>query len=327
MSKSTFFRGTPVAGRIDFRRIETPTEFQLLCERLLARMFPEFHPVNQAGGDAGADGFATWGEEYFQFTHPKGNVALQKFRADLEKAKRFQGLKKWHFLCSQSLSIKTWQFLEAQRALCPFDIRIWDGARLKEELSRHPDLVDEFFPEFAKKAYEGTQDIRKDLGGLKSTLTRVRKKPPRQGDAPEGLAIDENEKQDIKDLIVQSAEEEARRRKHGRDSGPYLGGEWGEFNRRFQLSSYDRLPRVKFEEAISYLKQKLFAKRNNEPKYLTIERERKGIYGIAASLGWSEEQRRRFYFDLTAKDRLNAMTRQEIHKVFEAMRRLQDAGA
>ena len=45
-----------MAGRIDFRKIETPTEFQQICERLLARMFPTFHPVNQAGGDAGVDG-------------------------------------------------------------------------------------------------------------------------------------------------------------------------------------------------------------------------------------------------------------------------------
>ena len=313
-----------MAGRIDFRKIETPTEFQQLCERLLARIFPGFHPVNQAGGDAGVDGFATWGEEYFQFTHPKGNVALKKFCGDLEKMKRFQGLKKWHFLCSQSLSIKTWEFLEGQRGLCPFDIRIWDGARLKEELSKHSDLVDEFFPEFAKKAYEGTRDIRKDLGGLKRTLTRVRKKPPRQGDAPEGLAIDENERQDIRDLILQLAEEEARRRKR-KDPGPHIGSEWGEFNRYFDLSSYDRLPSAKFEEGIGYLRDKLFARRNNEPQYLKIKRDRNGIHGIAASLGWSEDQRHRFYCDLTGKDRLTKMSRQEIHKVFVAMRLLQDA--
>lgn len=310
-----------MAGRIDFRKIETPTEFQQLCERLLARMFPEFHPVNQAGGDAGIDGFATWGDQYFQFTHTRSNVPIKKVRTDLEKVKMLAGLKKWYFLCSQPLSVSTWRFIETEKASCPFEIVIWDGAVLKEHLSQQPDLVDEFFPEFAKKAYEGTQTVREDIKGLRKAVTRVRNRPPRPGDAHEGLEATEDEKQDIRDLIMQLAEEEARRR-HQSGPGPYLAGEWGEFNRRFDLSSYDRLPKGRFEEAVGYLKQKLFSRRNNEPKYLTIERERKGIYGIAKGLGWSEARRRELYGQLTGKFHLGEMSRQEIHKVYEAMRRV-----
>lgn len=314
-----------MAGRIDFRKVETPTEFQQICERLLARMFPEFHPVNQAGGDAGVDGFATWGDQFFQFTHTQANVRIRKVREDLEKIKQFRGVKKWYFLCSQPLSASTWQFIEAQRAVCPFEIVIWDGARLKEEISKHIDLVDEFFPEFAKKAYEGTETIREDISRLKKVVTRARKKPPRPGDASEGLEIDENEKQDIHDLIMQLSEEEAQRRHRPRkDSAMFIRGEWGEFNRHFQLSSYDRLQREKFGEAIAYLKQKLFAKRNNEPRYLTIGREKNGIHAIANSLGWTEEQRHAFYRKLTTKGSLTQMSRQEIHKVFHELRRIQD---
>ncbi|MGH9352854.1 MAG: restriction endonuclease [Terriglobia bacterium] len=318
-----------MAGRIDFRKVETPTEFQQICERLLARMFADFHPVNQAGGDAGVDGFATWGDRFFQFTHTQANVPVQKVRADLEKVRLFRGVNKWYFICSRSLSVNTWRFIEAQRAACPFEIMIWDGARLKDEISKHPDLVDEFFPEFAKKAYEGTETIREDISRLKKVVTRARKKPPKSGDAPEGLEIDESEKQDIRDLIMQLSEEEAQRRHRPRkDSAIFIPGEWAEFNRRFQLSSYDRLPRTKFGEAISYLKPKLFAKRNNEPRYLTIGRQRNGIHAIANSLGWTEEQRHAFYRKLTTKDSLTQMSRQEIHKVFDAMRRIQDgAGA
>jgi hypothetical protein len=314
-----------MAGRIDFRKIETPTEFQQLCERLLARTFPEFHPVNQAGGDAGVDGFATWGDQYFQFTHTQANVPIQKVRTDLEKIKQMRGLKKWYFLCSRPLSINTWRYIEAQKASCTFEILIWDGAVLADKLSNHLDLVDEFFPEFAKKAYEGTQTIREDINRWKKAVTRARKKPPQPGDAPEGLEIDEDERQDIYDLIMQLGEYEAKRR-HRKDPGPYIRGEWALFNSKYKLSSYDHLPKARFEDAIGHLKRKLFAKRNNEPKYMAIERERNGIYGIAASLGWSEEQRRTFYYDLTGKDRLSKMSRQEIRNVFEAMRRLQDAG-
>jgi len=314
-----------MAGRIDFRKIETPTEFQQLCERLLARRFPEFHPVNQAGGDAGVDAFARWGDQCFQFTHTRANVPIRKVRADFEKVRQFEGLKKWYFLCSQALSINTWRYIEAQKADCHFEIVIWDGAVLKELVSQHPDLVDEFFPEYAKKAYEGTQTIREDIKGLKTAVTRARKKPPKPGDAPEGFEIDESEKQDIHDLIMQMAEEEARRR-HKKDAGPYIRGEWTLFNRHYDLSSYDHLPKAKFEDAIAFLKRTLFSKRNNEPKYLTIERYRKGIYGIANSLGWTEERRRNLYYDITGKRRLGQMSRQEIHKVYEAMRRLQDAG-
>ena len=313
-----------MAGRIDFRRIETPTEFQQLCERLLARMFPQFHPVSQAGGDAGVDAFAMSGDQYFQFTHTHGNVPIRKVRTDLEKVRQFQGLKKWYFLCSQALSINTWRYIEAQKAACSFEIVIWDGAVLKELLSQHPDLVDEFFPEYAMKAYEGTQNIRKDISGLKEAITRVRKKPPKPGDAPDGLEMDANEKQDIYDLVMQLAEEEARRR-HRKDPGPYIAGEWRQFNKRYDLSSYDRLPKDKFEDAIGRLRQILFARRNNEPKYLTVERFRKGIYGIANALRWSEEQRRGFYYNLTGKDHLGQMSRQEIQKVYQAMRRLQDS--
>jgi hypothetical protein len=314
-----------MAGRIDFRKIETPTEFQQLCERLLARTFPEFHPVNQAGGDAGVDGFATWGGQYFQFTHTQGNIPIKKLRTDLEKVKQFQGLKKWYFLCSRPLSINTWRYIEAQKTECAFEILIWDGAVLADKLGNHPDLVDEFFPEYAKKAYEGTNAIRDDINRLKKVVTRAKKKPPRPGDAPEGLEIDENERQDIHDLVVQLGEYEAKRR-HRKDPGPYIRDEWRQFNSKYKLSAYDHLPKANFEGVIGDLKRKFFAMRNNEPKYMTIERERNGIYGIAASLRWSEEQRRRFYFDLTGKDRLGKMSRHEIHKVFEAMRRLQDSG-
>ncbi|MGH9430528.1 MAG: restriction endonuclease [Terriglobia bacterium] len=317
-----------MAGRIDFRKVETPTEFQQICERLLARMFPEFHPVNQAGGDAGVDGFASWGDQFFQFTHTQANIPIRKVREDLEKVRQVQGLKKWYFLCSQALSIGTWRYIEAQKAVCPFEIVIWDGAVLKELLSQHPDMVDEFFPEYAKKAYVGTETIREDISRLKKVVTRARKKPPKPGDSSEGLEIDENEKQDIRDLIMQLSEEEAQRRHLPRkDSARFIRGEWGEFNRHFELSAYDRLAKARFEESINYLRQKLFAKRNNEPRYLTVGRERNGIHAIANSLGWTEEQRHAFYRKHTNKDSLTQMSRQEIHKVFQELRHIQDGTA
>jgi hypothetical protein len=124
--------------------------------------------------------------------------------------------------------VGTWRFIEQQRETCPFDIVIWDGARLKEELSKHVDLVDEFFPEYAKKAYEGTQNIREDIGRLRKAVARARKRAPKQGDAPDGSEIDEDQRQDIRDLIMQLSEEEAHRRHLPRaGSARFIPAEWG----------------------------------------------------------------------------------------------------
>lgn len=314
-----------MAGQIEFRKIETPAMCQEICERLLARMFPDFHPVNQAGGDRGIDGFASWGDVHFQFTHPRGNVALRKFREDLEKAKQFRGLRKWYFLCSVSLSADTWAYLESQRLVCPFDIVVWEGAKLKEHLSRYPELVDEFFTHFAKKAYEGTVSVEGKLDRMQKNIIRVRTKPPRAGDAPEGQEIDAEQRQDIHDLIIPMAEEEAHRRHRKQELGVFISKEWAEFNKHFGLSAYDRLPKGKFGEAVAYLREKLHTRRNNEPKYMASERERKGIYGMAKAFGWTDEQRRDFYRGQTGKDHLADMSRKETHIVFQAMRRLQDA--
>jgi hypothetical protein len=311
-----------MVGRIDFRKIETPAQFQVLCERLLSRMFPDFHGVNQAGGDAGIDGFCIWGEQFFQFTHPQSNVPLRKVREDLEKAKQFVGLKKWYFLCSQSLSKATWTYIEAERVQCPFQIIIWDAAVLRELLSKQPDIVDEFLTDYAKKAHEGTEAIRGDLKSLKKIVTRAKRRPPRSGDAPEGLEIDENQRQDIHDLIMDIAEYQAKRR-HLKNLGPVIGHEWKLFKDKYDLSSYDRLPKAKFAEAIGHLKTKWGAQRNNEPRYMTSQRERNGIHAIAKSLGWDDAKRHEFYRTVTGKNSLNEMSRKEIHKVFAALRQLQ----
>jgi len=298
-------------GRINLRKLESPQQFQRLCERLLARLYPDFHPVSQAGGDEGVDGFLAWGSEFFQFTHTEGNVPLRKVRADLEKAKEFRGVNKWHFLCSRSLSAQTWRFIETERTSCSFAIEIWDGTRIEEELSKQQDLVDEFFPEYAKKAYEGTEKIQRIL-----KRKRLR---ARDGDAPEGLEINEDEKEDIQKLINQLAEEEAVRR--GRKAN--YQREWAELNSKFDVSSYHRLPKNRFGQAIEYLRGKLFKRRAGEPRYFQVQRAVRGIHGIAKALAWTEQQRRQFYSEQTGKDHLKDMNTKEKLTVYEAMKLLQ----
>ncbi len=309
-----------MAGRIDFRKLESPSVFQDLCERLLSRIYPEFHPVNQAGGDQGVDGFVVWGSEFFQFTHTEGNVPLRKVRADLEKVRSFQGLKTWHFLCSRPLSSATWRLIEAERPACPFDIVIWDGARLKDVISKHQDLVDEFFPEFAKKAFEGTETIQTQIAKVGKELKRAvqarRRGRPRTGDAAEGLEINEDERGEIRKWINDLAEDEAKRTKRK----PNYQREWNEFKNEFDVSHYHRLPKEKFGNAIKYLQGKFYARRNDAPLYAKVHQAVRGIYGIAKALGWSEEQRRMFYREQTGKDHLEKMTRKEKIKVYQAMK-------
>ena len=308
---------------LTFAGWKPPREFQELCERLLSRLYPDFHPVNQAGGDQGIDGFSLWGSEFFQFTHTEGNVPLRKVRADLDKIRGFQGLRKWHFLCSRPLSAQTWRFIESQRAGCPFEIVIWDGARLKEEVSKQVDLVDEFFPEYAKKAYEGTEKIQTQIADVGEKLKKVirdrNKGRPRPGDAAEGLEINDDERKDIQHWINELAEDEAVRTRRK----PNYQREWNEFKNRFDVSHYHRLPREKFGEAITYLREKFYARRNEEPLYRRVEQAVRGIYGIAKALGLSEDQRRTFYIRQTGKDHLSKMTRKEKIKVYEALKSLQ----
>ena len=72
-----------------------------------------------------------------------------------------------------------------------------------------------------------------------------------------------------------------------------------------------------------YLQTKFYARRNNVPLYEKVHQAVRGIYGIAKSLGWSDEQRRRFYLEQTGKDHLEKMTRQEKIKVYKALQLLQ----
>jgi len=314
--------GKLMAGRIDFRKVETPTEFQQICERLLARRFSDFHPVSQAGGDGGIDGFATWGDQFFQFTHTQRNVPLQKVRSDLEKVRQFQGVKRWYFICSQSLSIATWRFVEAQRAVCPFEIVVWDGAVLKELISKHADLVDEFFPEYAKKAYEGTRTIRKDLTRLGNVLTRVREKPPKAGDAMPGGEVSAEEAVELRQMMAKTAEEQAARKKR-KPTGRDYGGQFGEFNSHYDLSAYDRLPREKFADARRYIEKKLYAGRNAETRTLQRSRFIKGTKAIQRKLAIPDSQYRQILLGLTGKDSLAAMDNSELSRVFKHFQGLQ----
>lgn len=315
--------GRTMAGRIDFRKLEGPLAFQDLCERLLSEVYPDFHPVNQAGGDQGIDGFAVSGSELFQFTHTEGNVPLRKVRADLQKVRDLKGIKKWHFLCSRALSISTSQFIETQRSICDFEIVIWDGARLKAEISKHQKLVDEFFPEFAKKAFEGTEKIQEQISRvgheLKGAIRDRHKVQPRPGDAGEGLEINKDERQDILKWINDLADDEGKRTRRK----PNYQREWNEFKNQFDVSHYHRLPQSKFGDAIKYLREKFYARRNDAPLYAKVYQATRGIYGIARSLGWSEEQRRAFYIQQTGNDHLERMTRKEKLKVYQAMKSFQ----
>lgn len=312
-----------MAERIDFRKIETPTEFQQICERLLARIFPDFHPVNQAGGDGGIDGFARFGHELFQFTHTQRNVPLNKVRSDFEKVRTVEGVEKWYFICSQSLSIATWRFVEAQRAVCPFQVVVWDGAVLKELISKHEDIVDEFFPEYAKKAYEGTNMIRQDINHLGNALTRLKRKRPRPGDAAPGGEISADEAAELRGLMVKAAEELAAR-KNRKPSARHYGSQFGEFNSHYELSAYDLLPSEKFADARRYLEKKLYAGRNAETRALRRIRFIRGTKVIQKKLSIPDSRYRRILLRLTGKDSLATMDNDELKKVFGHFQELQD---
>ncbi|MGB7592930.1 MAG: hypothetical protein WCD04_10290 [Terriglobia bacterium] len=183
--------------------------------------------------------------------------------------------------------------------------------------------MDEFFPEYAKKAYEGTEKIQTqitDVGEkLKKAIRDRRRARPRLGDAAEGLEISDDERKDIQKWINDLAEDEATRTRRK----PNYQREWNEFYNHLDVSHYHRLPRERFGEAIRYLREKFYARRNEEPLYRRVEQAVRGIYGISKALGLSEDQRRAFYVRQTGKDHLSRMTRKEKIKVYEALKSLQ----
>jgi hypothetical protein len=195
---------------------------------------------------------------------------------------------------------------------------------IEELLSRHPEMLNELLREYENRAFEDPETIPDDMGGLKHPVTGARKKSPKPGDAPPWSAIDASQKRNIRDLIEQLGKEEACYRDR-MDPAHFIRVEWAQFNRRFNLSAHDHLPKTQFEDAIKHLSQKLLAKRTTEAKFGKIDRERKGIFVIARSLGWTVEERRSFCSYVIGKRRLGLMSPQEIHMVYVAMLRRQDA--
>ncbi len=196
---------------------------------------------------------------------------------------------------------------------------------IEELFTQHPDLLMKLIRETEEEVRQNSWTFPEDINRIKAPVTRPRKKPPKPGDAPAGLEIDANQKQEIRDLIVQLGKEEAWRRDR-EDPGYLIRAEWRQFTRRFNLSTHDLLPKTQFEHAIKQLSGMLLARRNAEAKLGKIERERKGIREIELSLGWNLEERRSFYCCVTGKRRLGQMSPQEIHTVYLAMVRRQDTG-
>jgi hypothetical protein len=189
---------------------------------------------------------------------------------------------------------------------------------IEELLARHPKLLNELLRDYETWALDAPEPVPDDLDVQKQPVTGARKKSPKPGDAPPWSAIDANQKRDIRDLIDQLGKEEACYRNR-KDPTPFIRVEGAHFNRRFNLSAHDHLPKTQFEDAIKHLREKLLAKRATEAKFGKIDRERKGIIEIARSLGWTLDERRSFCYDVTGKRRLGPMSRQEIHKVYAAI--------
>jgi hypothetical protein len=196
---------------------------------------------------------------------------------------------------------------------------------IEELLTQHPGLMTKLIREAEEKASQNSWTFPEVINWIKKPVTRPRKKPAKPGDAPPGREIDANEQQAIRDLIVQLGKEEAWRRNRN-DPGPNSRAELGQFNRRFNLSAHNRLPKTQFELAIKQLNGMLLTRRTTEAKFGKVDRERKGIGDIAQSLGWSLEDRRSFCGAVTGKRRLGQMSPQEINTVYLAMLRRQDPG-
>lgn len=280
--------------------------FEEMFQALLGEEFPRFQAFSAP--DLGMDGYDSDSGTVFQAYFPEREPRKDKIHADIEKAKaQGDGCKRWVLLLPKNPTpgLLKWVLGDEQPS-CWFPIEVWGKTKITALLRKHKAVKEQFFPS------EVQEVVKRYAKG----------KGPREGDAGPGLEIASEEAEEVRQAIVQLAEDEAKRKKRPA-KGSDFQREYGEFNAHFTLSSYDRLPREKFVEARKYLDDKLYARREREPVRLKRNRMVGGIKGIKARLGMGDARYRALLLELTGKTSTTEMEKNELEKVFKHFRHLQ----
>jgi hypothetical protein len=280
--------------------------FEELCQALLHEEFPRFRAFSPP--DGGMDGYDADSETIFQAYFPEREPRTDKIREDLEKT-RSHGwpCKRWVLLLPKNPSLKLANWIrKEEQPQWVFEIVVWGKTEIHALLRKHKEVKEQFFPS------EVQEVVKRYAKG----------KGPREGDAEPGQEISAAEAEELRQTIVELAEDEAKRKKRPAKDSDFQR-EYGEFNAHFKLSSYGRLPREKLTAARTYLDDKLYARRDREPVRLKRNRMVGGIKFIAKSLGIGDTRYRQLLVELTGKRSTREMDMKELKKVFDRFRHLQ----
>jgi hypothetical protein len=280
--------------------------FEELCQALLSEEYSRFQALSAP--DSGMDGYDSDSQTIFQAYYPEQAPRRDKIANDIEKAKQNEwACKRWVLLLPKNPTPSLLRWLEQeQQPLVPFSLKVWGKTQILALLRKYPKVREAYFPTDWRREFERV----------------ARGKTPRVGDAGPGEEVSPEQAAELRQLIVRLAEQEAERR-HRKPRSSDFGPEYGEFNSRFQLSSYDRLPASKFEEARRYLERKLYAKREREPQYLKRNRCRKGIHAIKRKLRMGDAEYRAVLLEVTGKDSTELMSIDELEHAFRRFQELQ----
>lgn len=280
--------------------------FEEMCQALLSEECPRFQAFSAP--DLGMDGYDSDSETVFQCYFPEREPRKDKVLADLEKASRHSySCKRWVLLIPKNPSAPFARWLEERRqGSLPFAIEVWGLTEINRLLRKHPGVRSQYFPT--------------------DTETLVRKitkgELPRAGDATPGKEISAEEAAELYKIVGDAAREEAERRKRKPQEWDYKQL-FHQFNKKFNLSSYDRLPKSKFAEGRRYLDQTLYGRRKGDTRRQERFRCIKGVKAIQKILRIPDVRYRETLAKLTGKDSMATMDNEQLRKVFKHFQGLQ----
>lgn len=276
-------------------------KFEELCQSLLREEFSSFQPFSPP--DQGMDGYDSGTKTLFQVYFPERAPRKDKVYGDLERAMTHgSACQRWVLLLPKNPTVPFFRWLKnEQQPRYPFVIDVWGKTEINRLLQNHPRVKEAYFP----------SEFRQEL-------TRIaRGKFPRAGDAGPGEEVDAEEAASLRNMMSKLAEEDAERT-HRK---PDYSREYNEFNKHFNLSSYDRLGKAKMQEAERYLEQKLHARRNPDPQYRKAARYKKAVKTVQRKLRIPDARYREILVGLTGKSSTTLMSFNELEAVYRDFQR------
>lgn len=284
---------------LNLLHLESGSRFEEFCQILLKEDMPSL--VSLSPPDLGMDAYDPESRTIFQAYFPERSPRKDKIADDLRKASAQASVcNRWVLLLPKNPTAGLCQWLRKQQPNYPFSLVVWGRTEILTLLQKHRRVRETYFP----------TELRKELHRL------VKGKRPKPGDAGPGQELNEEEREELREWIIELVEAAAKRKRRGAMPADY-GREYGELNAHFDLSSFDRLPAPRFAEAREYLERKHYARRAGETQRDKRNRLVSGIKAIQKDLRIGDESYRALLTRLTGKTSTTQMSAKELLLVYK----------